>query len=126
MSQAELEWLRLLGQRIYKVRSAQGQSLEQFGNLVGVRGATIHRWERGLLIPDVIDLLRISRQFHVPFRALLEEGYEQPARPDPVQELLDSLRRIERKLERIEARLEDRGLRERIAELMQADQEAPR
>lgn len=37
----------LVGQRIQECRKAQGESLEEIGNLVGVNKSTVMRWERG-------------------------------------------------------------------------------
>lgn len=71
---------------------------------LGVSPASIYRWEKGRL-PSMNELVRLSEVLDIP----LEELTEPPERRVEMDDLRDALGTILRRLDALEASLEERG-----------------
>ena len=61
-----------LGQLLTKLRNTKDLSRDGMGDLLGVSGSTIKRWEKGDAVPSMTDVIHISNKFNIS----LEEVYE--------------------------------------------------
>ena len=61
-----------LGLLLTKLRNTRDLSRDGMGELLGVSGSTIKRWERGEVIPSMMDVVHICNEFNIS----LEEVYE--------------------------------------------------
>ena len=61
-----------LGLLLTKLRNTKDLSRDGMGELLGVSGSTIKRWERGEAIPSMMDVIHICNEFNIS----LEEVYE--------------------------------------------------
>jgi transcriptional regulator with XRE-family HTH domain len=93
LNRDEQRRLRGLGGRIRALRDQKNLTLDQFGGLVGVTGATVNRWEKGVLIPDIVDLYRVSEQFNVPLESMLD-GYKEKPRKEPYEQITEAVSQL--------------------------------
>ena len=61
-----------LGLLLTKLRNTRDLSRDGMGELLGVSGSTVKRWERGEAIPSMMDVIHICNEFNIS----LEEVYE--------------------------------------------------
>ena len=61
-----------IGLLLTKLRNTKDLSRDGMGELLGVSGSTIKRWERGEAIPSMMDVIHICNEFNIS----LEEVYE--------------------------------------------------
>jgi len=61
-----------LGQLLTKLRNTKDLSRDGMGDLLGVSGSTIKRWEKGDAVPSMTDVIHICNKFNIS----LEEVYE--------------------------------------------------
>ena len=61
-----------LGQRISQYRKAMGISQEELGGRLGVSRQAVSKWETGAAVPDMENLLALSRTFGVPLTQLTQ------------------------------------------------------
>ena len=54
-----------IGQFIAKLRKEKGLTQKQLGNKLYVTDKAISKWERGLNLPDIILLQKISNEFDI-------------------------------------------------------------
>ena len=47
------------------LRKSRGLSQDEMGNLLGVSGRTVGRWENGTSIPSMVDIMNICREFEL-------------------------------------------------------------
>ena len=59
--QITYEQMKVYGEQFRKVRDPTGMSLRQFAPLLGVSLSSLHRWEKGKLIPQT-DIRYIDRK----------------------------------------------------------------
>lgn len=85
-----------LGQRIQQLRKEKGLSQEALGDALGVSRQAISKWESDLTIPEIDNLIAMSKLFNTPVGVLLGVEEENPGSP-AAEELTD------RELEAIEA-----------------------
>ena len=64
-----------LQDKIIEHRKANGWSQEDFADKLNVSRQAISRWENGTALPDVQNILQISKQFHVTTDYLLNDDY---------------------------------------------------
>ena len=77
-----------LGRRIQEGRKAAGLSQESLGERLGVSRQAVSKWEADTSVPELENLIAMSRVFGVSIGALL--GVEPPeAAPDETEELPD-------------------------------------
>lgn len=88
-----------LGQRIQQLRKDKGLSQEALGDALGVSRQAISKWESDTTIPEIDNLIAMSRLFGIPVGVLLGVEEDDPASP-AAGELTD------RELEAIEAIVE--------------------
>ena len=72
-----------LGRRIQEARKAAGLSQESLGERLGVSRQAVSKWESDASVPDLENLIAMSRIFGVTIGALL--GME-PAAEEPTEE----------------------------------------
>lgn len=53
-----------LSQLIIKLRNSRGLSRDEMGNLLGVSGKTVTRWEKGETLPTMPDIISICNEFN--------------------------------------------------------------
>ncbi|MBR4057357.1 MAG: helix-turn-helix transcriptional regulator [Oscillospiraceae bacterium] len=79
-----------LSEKIVSLRKTHGWSQEDFAEKLNVSRQTISRWENGTALPDVQNVLQISKWFGVTTDYLLNDDYESdkdiPAVQDATQE----------------------------------------
>jgi len=81
-----------IGERLYRLRRAHGESLREAAQRTGVSHTTITRIERGEITASChITLEKIARGYGVPVEYLLTG---RTSRRDPKQEFVDSLRAL--------------------------------
>ena len=68
-----------LGQRIQELRKGLGLSQEELGERMGVSRQAISKWEGDQTIPELDNLIALSRLFGLTMGQLL--GVEQPVPP---------------------------------------------
>ena len=61
-----------LGLLLTKLRNTRDLSRDGMGELLGVSGSTIKRWEKGDAVPSMTDVIHICNKFNIS----LEEVYE--------------------------------------------------
>ena len=54
-----------LGERIGNKRRAAGLSQEELGNILGVTRQSIYKWENDQAVPELDNLLQLSKVFEV-------------------------------------------------------------
>jgi len=77
-----------IGEKIAKYRKLKGYTQEQLGELVGVSGQAVSKWENGG-VPDTYLLSNISKVLEVSIDALF--GMEKKISDYPQDEILDNL-----------------------------------
>lgn len=65
-----------LPDKIIKHRKANGWSQEDFAEKLNISRQAISRWENGTALPDVQNILQISKLFNVTTDYLLNDDYE--------------------------------------------------
>lgn len=85
-----------LGQRIQQLRKEKGMSQEALGDALGISRQAISKWESDLTIPEIDNLIAMSKLFNTPVGVLLGVEEDDPGNP-AAEELTD------RELEAIEA-----------------------
>jgi transcriptional regulator with XRE-family HTH domain len=65
-----------LSDKIITLRKARGWSQEEFAEKLDVSRQAISRWENGTALPDVQNVLQISKLFDVTTDYLLNDDYE--------------------------------------------------
>ena len=68
-----------LGERIASHRRALGISQEELGARLGVSRQAVSKWETSTAVPDMENLLALSREFGVSVAELTETPEEGPA-----------------------------------------------
>lgn len=77
-----------LGQRIQQLRKDKGLSQEALGEFLGVSRQAISKWESDATIPEIDNLIAMSRLFEIPVGVLLGVEEDDPASP-AAEELTD-------------------------------------
>lgn len=77
-----------LGQRIQQLRKDKGLSQEALGEFLGVSRQAISKWESDTTIPEIDNLIAMSRLFETPVGVLLGVEEDDPASP-AAEELTD-------------------------------------
>ena len=67
-----------IGQRIRNTRIEQNISQESLAELVEVSRQTISKWENGAAYPSGENLTALSKIFHIPIDALVNDGWTPP------------------------------------------------
>lgn len=73
-------------QKLLQLRKREGYSQEELANKLDVSRQAISRWEMGTAVPDSMNLLHISKIFHVTTDYLLNDDYESDADIPKVKE----------------------------------------
>ena len=60
-----------IGKKIKYLREANDMSQEDLANLLYVSRQAISKWEKGLTLPDIINIVRLSQIFNVDINYLL-------------------------------------------------------
>ena len=60
-----------IGKRITKYRKIKKYTQEQLGEILGISGKSISKWERGINAPDILLLPKISEVLNVSIREIL-------------------------------------------------------
>ena len=68
-----------LARRVRERRAALGLSQEELAEKLNVSRQAISRWEMGTAMPDAVNILQLSKLFHVTTDYLLNEEYESDA-----------------------------------------------
>jgi len=68
---------KLIGEQVAKIRREREITQEQLAELVGVATETISRLERGVSIPSLKTLTKISQALHISLRDLFDLEYPQ-------------------------------------------------
>lgn len=77
-----------LGQRIQQLRKDKGLSQEALGEFLGVSRQAISKWESDATVPEIDNLVAMSRLFETPVGVLLGVEEDDPAGP-AAEELTD-------------------------------------
>lgn len=77
-----------LGQHIQQLRKDKGLSQEALGEFLGVSRQAISKWESDTTIPEIDNLIAMSRLFEIPVGVLLGVEEDDPASP-AAEELTD-------------------------------------
>jgi DNA-binding XRE family transcriptional regulator/mannose-6-phosphate isomerase-like protein (cupin superfamily) len=67
-----------IGPKVHALRSELGLSLQQMGALADVSAASIHKIERGEMVPTITTLLKLATAFHRPVSYLINESPGDP------------------------------------------------
>lgn len=65
--------VRSIGPRVREQRALHGLSLQQAAVLAGVSAASIHKVERGDMVPTVTTLLKLAAAFGLPLSSFVDE-----------------------------------------------------
>lgn len=68
-----------LGEKIYRLRTAQGMSQEAFGEMLGVSRQSVSKWETDQSVPELDKIVAVSNMFEVSTDYLLKETAEEAA-----------------------------------------------
>lgn len=68
-----------LSDKLVGLRKSAGMSQEELAEKLNVSRQAISRWEMGTAMPDVVNILQLSKLFHVTTDYLLNEEYESDA-----------------------------------------------
>jgi len=81
------------GEKLYQLRTERKMSQEALARKLGVSWQAISRWELGEVVPDTVNVLAVSRLFHVSVDFLLREdglaGSNIPVMEDREESLRD-------------------------------------
>ncbi len=56
-----------IGEKIQKLRKAEGVSQKEFAKIVGVTDKAVSKWENGLSVPDIYKIYKVCRYFNISF-----------------------------------------------------------
>jgi transcriptional regulator with XRE-family HTH domain len=62
-----------IGPRVREQRRVHGLSLQQAANLAGVSAASIHKVERGDMVPTITTLLKLAAAFGLPLSSFVDD-----------------------------------------------------
>ena len=65
-----------LGEKIYRLRTEQGMSQENFGDMLGVSRQSVSKWETDQSVPELDKVVAISEMLGVSTDYLLKESVE--------------------------------------------------
>lgn len=68
-----------LSDKLVGLRKSAGMSQEELAEKLNVSRQAVSRWEMGTAMPDAVNILQLSKLFHVTTDYLLNEGYESDA-----------------------------------------------
>jgi transcriptional regulator with XRE-family HTH domain len=68
-----------IGPRLREQRRVHGLSLQQTAALAGVSAASIHKVERGDMVPTITTLLKLASAFGLPLSSLVDEAVDEGA-----------------------------------------------
>ena len=101
----------LFGQRLKNARDAMGLSREQMAERIGVKRATIEKWESGKVEPRANRLQTLASMLNVPLLWLLGGSQEVPDGNAPSREqILQKVISLKSKSRQLEAELEELSL----------------
>lgn len=60
-----------LGEKIYKLRKDRQLTQEELGELLGINGKSVSKWERGITNPSIETILKICTLFRISSDELL-------------------------------------------------------
>lgn len=60
-----------VGHFIAKLRKKKGLTQDELGNMLGISGKSVSKWERGLNMPDISLIYKLSEVFDVDLNQLL-------------------------------------------------------
>lgn len=89
-----------IGSRLRAIRESRGDTQEVLGKVVGVKGATISRYESGVLHITVLDLQKIADHYGVSINYFL-------GRESSQDQIAAEIRKARKELERTRKRLEE-------------------
>ena len=70
------------GKQIRALRRAQGLRVEDVSDYMGFTGPqAVYKWQRGECLPDVVNLLALSRLLKTPMENILRERQEEGDKP---------------------------------------------
>lgn len=70
------------GKRIKSLRKSKGLRVEDISDYMGFTGPqAIYKWQRGDCLPEVENLLALSRLFETPIENILRERQEEGEQP---------------------------------------------
>ncbi len=81
-----------IGEKIALIRKNENLSQEAFGEILGVSRQAISKWESDMSVPDIDNLIIISRRFGVSAGWILgieEEGHEEKLSKEDISEVLE-------------------------------------
>lgn len=74
-------------EKLMELRKQKSWSQEELGNQIGVSRQTISKWEQGITVPEMNNLLELSRLFQISLDELAgNEGFAGPAKEPQVVE----------------------------------------
>ena len=101
----------LFGQRLKNARDAMGLSREQMAERIGVKRATIEKWESGKVEPRANRLQTLASMLNVPLLWLLGGSQEVPDSIAPSREqILQKVISLKSKSRQLQAELEELSL----------------
>lgn len=68
-----------LSDKLVGLRKSAGMSQEELAEKLNVSRQAVSRWEMGTAMPDAVNILQLSKLFHVTTDYLLNEEYESDA-----------------------------------------------
>lgn len=68
-----------LSDKLVGLRKSAGMSQEELAEKLNVSRQAVSRWEMGMAMPDAVNILQLSKLFHVTTDYLLNEEYESDA-----------------------------------------------
>lgn len=75
-----------IGPRVREQRRVRGLSLQQAATLAGVSAASIHKVERGDMVPTVTTLLKLAGAFELPLSSFVDDTLDDSAGAQVVRE----------------------------------------
>ncbi len=67
-----------VGQKLLRLRTEQGMSLQQLASISDVSGPAIHKIERSDMVPTITTLLKLCNALGVPVNTFIEDGEDEP------------------------------------------------
>ena len=84
-----------LHEKLFKLRKENGMTQDDLAEKLDISRQAISRWEMGTALPDVINILHLSKLYGVSTDYLLNDEYESDSDLPIVQKAVDMLKSLE-------------------------------
>jgi len=85
-----MEIQRVLGENLYRLRTARGYSQERVADAIGVSRQSVSKWETGGAVPELDKLMALAQFFGVSLDALVQGSASDVQTESPAREAAES------------------------------------